>query len=103
VGYSQHCLGQRRDWSETPRFEGTHPIVYVALGSHANYFTPGLHQFNLACVPAQVLAILGGFHLPPPADVVSADGAVTGPPEAALPPPQPAARTAVRMMIRRIT
>jgi len=82
VGYSQHCLGQRREWSETPRFDGTHPIVYVALGSHANYFTPGLHQFNLACVPAQVLAILGGFHLPPPADVVSADGAVTGPPEA---------------------
>jgi hypothetical protein len=34
VGYSQHCLGQRRDWSDTPRFDGTHPIVLVALGSH---------------------------------------------------------------------
>jgi hypothetical protein len=76
VGYSQHCLGQRRAWSDTDRVDGTHPIVYVALGSHANYFTPGLHQLNPLCVPAQVTAILDGFHLPPPADVVSGDGAV---------------------------
>jgi hypothetical protein len=74
VGYSQHCLGQRRAWSDTARVDGTHPIVYVALGSHANYFTPGLHQFNPLCVPPQVTAILNAFHLPPPADVVSGDG-----------------------------
>jgi hypothetical protein len=74
VGYSQHCLGQRRAWSGVDLADGTHPIVYVALGSHANYFTPGLHQFNPVCVPAQVTAILNAFHLPPPADVVSGDG-----------------------------
>jgi hypothetical protein len=48
--------------------------VYVALGSHANYFTPGLHQFNPLCVPPQVTAILNAFHLPPPTDLVSGDG-----------------------------
>ncbi len=80
VGYSQHCLGQRRVWSDTARFDGTHPIAYVALGSHANYFSPGLHQFNPACVPSQVTALLNQFHLPPPADVVSVGGTVAGPP-----------------------
>ena len=81
VGYSQHCLGQRRDWSATARFDGTHPIVHVALGSHANYFSTGLHPFNLACVPLQVQAILGQFGLPMPADVVGA-GDTLGPPGA---------------------
>src|SRR5919198_2786169 len=28
VGYSQHCLGQRRDWATTPRADDTHPVVY---------------------------------------------------------------------------
>ena len=74
VGYSQHCLGQRRQWADSPRADGTHPIVYVALGSHANYFTPGLHQFNPACVPANVRALLQSFGLPQPTDVVSSDG-----------------------------
>jgi hypothetical protein len=81
VAYSQHCLGQRRVWSDTTRFDDTHPIVYVALGSHSNYFTPGLHQFNLHCVPLQVLGLLQSFNppLPPPADVVSGDGPSAGP------------------------
>src|SRR5437867_1090531 len=43
VGYSQHCNGRTRAWSGTPRWRGHHPIVYVALGSHANYFSPGEH------------------------------------------------------------
>ena len=77
VGYSQHCLGQRRQWADAPRADGTHPIVYVALGSHANYFTPGLHQFNPACVPANVRALLQSFGLPQPSDVVSSDGPTT--------------------------
>ena len=79
VGYSQHCLGQRRDWSDTTRFDGTHPVVHVAPGSHANYFTTGTHPFNLACVPAQVQAILRALGLPMPADVVGA-GQTLGPP-----------------------
>jgi RsiW-degrading membrane proteinase PrsW (M82 family) len=37
--YSQHQGGTRRRWQDTPVEGGTHPIVYVALGSHANYFS----------------------------------------------------------------
>jgi hypothetical protein len=35
---SQHHGGTRRPWSAAQIEEGTHPAVYVALGSHANYF-----------------------------------------------------------------
>lgn len=38
VVYSQHQGGTRRLWRDVPVENGTHPIVYVALGSHANYF-----------------------------------------------------------------
>jgi len=35
---SQHHGGTRRPWTQVKIEEGTHPAVYVALGSHANYF-----------------------------------------------------------------
>jgi RsiW-degrading membrane proteinase PrsW (M82 family) len=35
---SQHHDGARRPWSAARIEQGTHPAVYVALGSHANYF-----------------------------------------------------------------
>lgn len=28
-----------------------HSVIYVAIGSHANYFTPGLHPISLDCYP----------------------------------------------------
>jgi hypothetical protein len=37
AAYSQHCSGTLRAWSKVHR-SGTHPVDYVALGSHANYF-----------------------------------------------------------------
>ncbi len=80
VGYSQHCLGQQRAWADTTKSDDTHPVVYVAAGSHANYFTSGPHPFNLACVPAQVQFVLAVLHLPPPVDYTG-DGAVAGPPQ----------------------
>ena len=80
VGYSQHCLGARRDWASTPRWEGTHPIAYVAIGSHANYFSAGSHVFNAACVPVQVRQILALFHLGLPSDYTG-DGEIAGPPQ----------------------
>jgi len=43
VAASQHNLGVTRRWALVPK-SGTHPHVYVALGSHANYFRPGLHR-----------------------------------------------------------
>jgi hypothetical protein len=79
VAYSQHCLGQQRQWGTTNRLDGTHPVVYVALGSHANYFDPGLHPFNPMCVPTQVKNLLSFLGLPPPADVASDDGPIAGP------------------------
>jgi hypothetical protein len=71
VGYSQHCSGEARSWDDTPRWRG-HPKVYVALGSHANYFEPGLHPFDPACLPAEVIAFFQQAGLPLPADVVTA-------------------------------
>jgi hypothetical protein len=38
AAYSQHCSGTVRAWSKVSRVQ-THLIDYVALGSHANYFT----------------------------------------------------------------
>jgi hypothetical protein len=79
VGYSQHCMGERRRWAKTSRWRGHHPIVYVALGSHANYFSPGAHQFDQRCIPSQVLAFFAQAGLPLPADHTGA-GALAGPP-----------------------
>ncbi len=44
AAYSQHQAGQRLSWAEMREkglIRDTHPLVYVAQGSHANYFTPG--------------------------------------------------------------
>jgi len=79
VGFSQHCLGQRRSWSDTSRFDETHPIVHVAVGSHANYFSAGTHPINVACIPPQVIAILQANGLPLPVDYAFA-GQELGPP-----------------------
>jgi hypothetical protein len=78
AAYSQHCLGQTRTWASTTRVGGTHPVVYVALGSHANYFEAGTHPINLDCVPLPALAILSQLRLPPPDDHM-VDGPVIGP------------------------
>jgi hypothetical protein len=77
VGYSQHCSGETRPWAETPRSKGRHPTVFVALGSHANYFEPGLHEIHRACLPAQVIAFFLEAGLPLPADAVE-EGAGSG-------------------------
>jgi hypothetical protein len=79
VGYSQHCLGQTRAWTDTPRFDDTHPIVHVAVGSHANYFTAGTHPINPACIPPAAIAVLQARGLPLPVDYAFT-GPMTGPP-----------------------
>ncbi len=38
--YSQHHTGERAAWGDVEKVGGTHPRVYVALGSHASYFRP---------------------------------------------------------------
>lgn len=45
VGYSQHDGAERAEWG-SPKLElvrGTHPVVYPAEGSHANYFSGSLY------------------------------------------------------------
>jgi hypothetical protein len=83
VGYSQHCLGERRAWASTPTLD-THPIVYVAAGSHANYFSPGSRSIDIQCLPAQAIAYLQQQHptLPLPVDRSFDGGEVAGPREA---------------------
>jgi Vacuolar protein sorting-associated protein 62 len=44
VGYSQHESAERAVWGD-PKMQlvdGTHPVVYPALGSHANYYSAAL-------------------------------------------------------------
>jgi hypothetical protein len=45
VGYSQHGGAERAAWDDgkLQRVGGTHPVVYPAAGSHANYYRPGLY------------------------------------------------------------
>ncbi len=45
VGFSQHDGGERAQWGATKlaMVGTTHPVVYPAAGSHANYFRPALY------------------------------------------------------------
>jgi len=79
VGYSQHCLGERRSWAQTPTLDGTHPVVQVAIGSHANYFTAGAHPIDTRCIPDPVLQFFLQHGLPLPNDYSFGGGPVVGP------------------------
>jgi hypothetical protein len=57
VGCSQHGAGRRRDWTRVPR-RGLRPLVYVAIGSHANYFTPGTQRFDPRVVDPLFISII---------------------------------------------
>ena len=45
IGYSQHEGAERADWDDDKleRVGGTHPVVYPAAGSHANFYGQALH------------------------------------------------------------
>jgi hypothetical protein len=79
VGYSQHCLGQRRDWSDVSRWQDTHPIAFVAAGSHANYLSPDAHTIATDCLPAGTAELLRQNGLPLPVDYADGAGAPSGP------------------------
>jgi hypothetical protein len=76
AAYSQHCTGEQRPWANVQKQAGTHPVVYVATGSHANLFTPGLHPLPLdPCYPANLRPILQGIGF----DFFLAPGRTLGP------------------------
>ena len=89
AAYSQHCSGQRKAWAAVTKSSigSTHPIAYVALGSHANYFAPGAGSLgsipiSSACIPTAVAPILPLLPFLQVVDQVldgSNDGAVVGP------------------------
>ena len=44
VDLSQHAGGERSAWTDTKlQKDGTHPVIYDATGSHANYFGRALY------------------------------------------------------------
>jgi hypothetical protein len=45
VGYSQHDGAEQATWdaSKLEKVDGTHPVVYPAEGSHADYYEPALY------------------------------------------------------------
>jgi hypothetical protein len=63
VGTSRHCGGARRDWAKV-RKQGSRPIVYAALGSHANYFAPGLALLDSRCWPPVAISIFKAYRVP---------------------------------------
>jgi len=63
VGTSRHCTGARRDWARVKR-RGTHPLVSVALGSHANYFGPGEFAHEQRCWPEVAISIFKAYGVP---------------------------------------
>jgi len=89
AAYSQHCSGERRPWADVDKWAsgGTHPVAYVGLGSHANYFAPGTGplgeiQISPACIPASIQAVLPAIPFLHVADQVvdgSPSGTVVGP------------------------
>ena len=57
AAYSQHSRGVRRGWAKVSK-RGTHPVDYVALGSHANYFTVRTHRFDPRVVEPLLISII---------------------------------------------
>ncbi|MEP7223843.1 MAG: Vps62-related protein [Actinomycetota bacterium] len=64
AGYSQHSAGKRRDWAKVPK-KGDHPLVYVALGSHANYFAPGDNRLDPRVVDPLLIEIITSYGAQP--------------------------------------
>jgi hypothetical protein len=64
VGVSQHDEGRRRDWARVSR-RGSRPLVYVGLGSHANFFSPGTHLLDPRTVDRTFIRIIRAYGVAP--------------------------------------
>jgi hypothetical protein len=83
VLYSAHEGANTREWSQIER-EGDHPVVYPALGAHANYFRAGRHPVSVGCrrVVGSISQCLRGRRLL--VDVADGSGRELGPDDYAL-------------------
>ena len=63
AAYSRHCSGAQRVWARVPK-RGARPVVYVALGSHANYFGPGAFRLDERCWPEQAVIVFENYGKP---------------------------------------
>jgi hypothetical protein len=70
VATSRHCSGARRDWARVQR-RGAHPVVYVAVGSHAGYYAPGEIALDRRCWPPVARAVFTAYRVPLRDHVVS--------------------------------
>lgn len=76
VAYSSHHSGRIRDWPtlEQGRHRiGTHPIVYVAYGSHANYFARDRYNVREDFGPTTIRACDRTTPAPPPPELTELD------------------------------
>ena len=60
VGLSRHSEGARRDWAKV-RKRGPRPLVYVGLGSHANFFGPGMHPLDPRFVEPALISVIKAY------------------------------------------
>jgi hypothetical protein len=68
VAYSQHRNGRRRAWAQAPKRGGLRPLVYVALGSHANFFDSGKQPLAPPGVDQAAINVMKAYGVPVPAD-----------------------------------
>jgi hypothetical protein len=65
VGLSQHHEGAYRSWETTEKWpdreHGPHPVIYVAAGSHANYFTRDDKPMHSLFRPGLGQKVIAGF------------------------------------------
>ena len=57
AAYSRHCTGGTRQWIKVETRDSTHPVVYVARGSHGNFFEPGPQPGSDECLPDAIRAL----------------------------------------------
>ena len=67
AAYSQHRKGKRRAWATVPK-RGARPLVYVGLGSHANFFGPGEQPLDPRTVEIQAINVMKAYGIAVPAD-----------------------------------
>lgn len=60
VGVSRHSEGARRSWASAPK-RGPRPLVYVGLGSHANFFGPGEHRLDPRFVDPALISVIRAY------------------------------------------